>query len=145
MRRLSGLLVSLAVLAGGTASAHELSPAEKRIVPFSADLPTCGDPSVLENISSNFAQTEAKFWQSALTITEYDHIQTLAWRPWGLDLIPRRYCTASVTVSDGRRHRVDYSVREDLGWLGNGWGVEFCVTGLDRQWSYNPACRMARP
>jgi hypothetical protein len=25
------------------------------------------------------------------------------------------------------------------------WGVEWCVVGLDRNWAYNPACKMARP
>jgi len=42
-------------------------------------------------------------------------------------------------------HRIDYSVREDLGIIGATWGVEFCVHGLDRNWAYAPACRMARP
>lgn len=134
------------VLSGATgASAYEVTPAEKRILPYSADLPNCGDPSVLAAISSRFAEKEAKFWNSALTIVEYEHIRALAWRPGGLDLIPRRYCTASATVSDGKRRRIDYSVREDLDFIGNGWGVEWCVTGLDRNWAYQPACRMARP
>jgi hypothetical protein len=26
-----------------------------------------------------------------------------------------------------------------------GWGVNFCVEGLDRNWAYNPDCRAARP
>jgi len=25
------------------------------------------------------------------------------------------------------------------------WGVEWCVVGLDRNWAYNPACKMAQP
>ena len=29
--------------------------------------------------------------------------------------------------------------------IGAYWGVEWCVVGLDRNWSYNPACKMARP
>jgi hypothetical protein len=28
---------------------------------------------------------------------------------------------------------------------GASWGVEWCIVGLDRNWSYNPACKMARP
>ena len=31
------------------------------------------------------------------------------------------------------------------GLLGAGWGVEWCVMGLDRNWAFNPACKMARP
>ncbi len=127
------------------AQAYEVVPAEKRVIPYVADLPTCGDPSVLASISSKFAEKEARFWNSRLTIVEYAHIKPLAWRPWGLDTIPRRYCTASATVSDGRRSRIDFSVREDLDFIGNGWGVEWCVLGLDRNMAFSPACRMARP
>ena len=29
--------------------------------------------------------------------------------------------------------------------IGSSWGVEWCVVGLDRNWAYNPACKMARP
>jgi hypothetical protein len=73
----------------------ELTPAEERTLPYEANLPFCGDPSVLARIATNFAEKEAKFWRSELTIVEYGDIKPLAWRPWGLDLIPRRYCTAT--------------------------------------------------
>jgi hypothetical protein len=29
--------------------------------------------------------------------------------------------------------------------LGAGQGVEWCVVGLDRNWAYNPKCKMALP
>jgi hypothetical protein len=92
-----------------------------------------------------FAEKEAKFWNSTLTITQYENIQRIAWRPWGLDTIPRRYCTATAWTSDGVRRKIDYSVREDLGIIGASWGVEYCVKGLDRAWAFAPGCRMARP
>lgn len=144
MRRLILLLCALAG-ASTAAFAYDVTPAEKRIIPYLAQLPTCGDPSVLSEVTARFAQKEGEYWHSGLTILEYENIKPLAWRPWGLDTIPRRYCTASATVSDGRRTRVDYSVREDLDFLGNGWGIEWCVLGLDRNLAYTPACRMARP
>ena len=144
MRRLILLLCALAG-ASTAAFAYDVTPAEKRIIPYVAQLPTCGDPSVLREVTARFAEKEVEYWHSALTILEYENIKPLAWRPWGLDTIPRRYCTASATVSDGRRTRVDYSVREDLDFIGNGWGIEWCVLGLDRNLAYTPACRMARP
>jgi hypothetical protein len=107
--------VTAALALTGGAGARELTPAEKRILPYAADLPVCGDPSILAEISTRFAEKEAKFWNSNLTIVEYERIAPLAWRPWGLDFIPRRYCTATATVSNGRKSRVDYSVREDTG------------------------------
>lgn len=130
---------------GSAAMARDMIPAEKRILPFTANLPVCHDTGVLEDISTRFAEKERKFWNSSLTIVQYDEIRPVAWRPWGLDTIPRRFCTATATVSDGRRHTVNYSVREDLGFSGFDNGTEFCVVGLDRNWAYAPACRLARP
>ena len=38
-----------------------------------------------------------------------------------------------------------YSINEDLGIIGFGFGVEWCVGGLDRNDAYAPNCKMARP
>ena len=38
-----------------------------------------------------------------------------------------------------------YSITEDAGMIGVSYGVEFCVVGLDREWSYQPACLRAKP
>ena len=46
-------------------------------------------------------------------------------------------------VSDGKLRHVHYSIIEDGGFAGFGQGVEWCVTGLDRNWAYNPICRAA--
>lgn len=145
MRRTLAILGCVLAALPSLARASEIVPAEKRVIPYAADLPTCGDPTVLATISTRFTETGEKFWGSDLTIVEYANIKPVAWRPWGLDTIPRRYCTAQVTVSDGRHTRIDYSVREDLDFFGNGFGIEWCVLGLDRNLAYSPSCRMARP
>lgn len=145
MRRFLLALGCALGLFGPAAQASEIVPSEKRVIPYVADLPACGDPRVLAFISSRFSEREAKFWGSGMTLVEYSHIKPLAWRPWGLDTIPRRYCYAKVLTSQGTYHRVDYSVREDLGFLGIGWDVNWCVLGLDRNLAYSPSCRMARP
>lgn len=124
---------------------QEVVPAEGRVLPYDADFAPCQDTSVLGQITAQFAEKESKFWNSALTITGYEGIQRIAWRPWGLDYIPRRFCTATASLSDGKKRRIDYSVREDLGFAGFGRGVHFCVAGLDRNYANAPACRMARP
>lgn len=126
---------------------EEISPAEERIFPFDADIPGCQEAKVLEELSSQFAEKEAQYWNSSLTIVAVDHIERTAWRPWGVDFYPRRFCTATATTSDGKRRKVDYSVRESLGLIGATWGVEFCVHGLDRNlaYAYATACREARP
>jgi hypothetical protein len=143
--RLVTLLIACVLALSSTAIAREITPAEKRVRGYNTELPPCHALAVLEKISSYFAEKEAKYWQSDLRIVEYVKIRPVAWRPWGLDLIPRRFCTGMVTISDGSRRRIDYSVREDLGIIGADWGVEWCVAGLDRNWAYNPACKMAQP
>jgi hypothetical protein len=99
----------------------------------------------LSTISSQFHEKESSFWNSSLTITGFGRIHETAFRPWQSDNIPRRYCSADVMTSDGKLRAVHYSIIEDGGFAGFGQGVEWCVTGLDRNWAYNPACKAARP
>ena len=106
-------------------------------------LPPC--EAGLETITYRFAQKEGRFWNSSLQIVGYERVREIAFRPWAPDTIPRRFCTAVATVTDGRKHTVNYSIGEDTNMIGMFWGVEWCVVGLDRNWAYNPACKMARP
>jgi hypothetical protein len=96
-------------------------------------------------ITTQFQEKESMYWNSKLKITAYGDIHEIAFRPWQSDNIPRRYCTGSVMLSDGKVHGINYSIVEDGGFAGFGQGVEWCVVGLDRNWSYNPACKAAAP
>jgi hypothetical protein len=108
-------------------------------------VPLCTDHGPLDKIVARFANKESDFWNSSLKIVKFDDIREIAWEPWATGTIPRRYCTGSVLVSDGKRHAINYSIIEDAGMIGSEYGVEWCVAGLDRNWAYNPACRAARP
>jgi hypothetical protein len=99
----------------------------------------------LGTITWQFQHKESTFWNSPLTITGFGRIHEIAFRPWQSDNIPRRYCSADVMTSDGKLRAVHYSIIEDGGFAGYGQGVEWCVTGLDRNWAYNPGCKAARP
>ena len=99
----------------------------------------------LSTITTQFQEKESTFWNSALTITAYGRIHETAFRPWQSDNIPRRFCSGDVMLSDGKMRSVHYSIVEDGGFAGFGQGVEWCVTGLDRNWAFNPACKAARP
>jgi hypothetical protein len=101
--------------------------------------------AALSTITSQFAEKEHTFWNSALTITAYGRIHEIAFRPWQSDNIPRRYCGGDAMLSDGKTHTVYFSLIEDGGFAGFGQGVEWCLTGLDRNWANNPACRAAGP
>lgn len=120
-------------------------PAERRIVAYSGSLPACAAAGVIGEVGSEFAARESRDWNSSLSIASFDRIDEGPLRPWGLDFIPRRFCTAKVTLSDLTRTTVSYSVREKLGFWGLTYDVNWCVQGLDRHKTYAPDCKMARP
>ena len=106
-------------------------------------LPPC--EAALGRIAARFGEKESRFWNSDLQILDFERVRETAYRPWAAGTIPRRLCSAVALVSDGRKHQVNYWIGEDTGMIGASWGVEWCVVGLDRDWAYNPRCKMARP
>ncbi|MDB5549984.1 MAG: hypothetical protein JWP21_3431 [Tardiphaga sp.] len=141
---LGALLVLLPAIAG---PAQAADPLEKNFYlsgpRYDGNLPAC--ESMLGRVSSRFAEKESTFWNSALQIVGYDHVQETAFRPWQSDNIPRRYCSARAMLNDGKPRTVHFSIIEDGGIASFGDGIEFCVVGLDRNWAFNPACKAARP
>jgi hypothetical protein len=112
---------------------------------YSARVPLCEDAGPLREIRINFGRKEGRFWNSALEIVDFENVREIAFRPWVDAAIPRRFCKAVVLVSDGIKRPVFYSIIEDGGIIGMTYGVEWCVVGLDRNWAFNPACKMAQP
>jgi hypothetical protein len=142
--------ISVAVAIGGSVTSMQAAgPLEKNFwlsgPRYDNDVPACNEHGPLNKIVSRFRSKEHGFWNSALEIVGFEEIREVAWEPWSSGTIPRRFCTASALVSDGKRHQVNYSIIEDAGMFGAGYGVEWCVAGLDRNWAYNPHCRLARP
>jgi hypothetical protein len=140
-------LIVLAVLTGFGASAQAANFLQKDIYMtgpnYDGVVPPC--EAALDKIASRFAQKEGQYWNSNLQILDFEKVREIAFSPWAAGTIPRRFCSAVATVSDGRKHRVNYWIGEDTGMIGGSWGVEWCVAGLDRNWAFNPACKMARP
>ncbi|HZP79323.1 MAG TPA: hypothetical protein VFB45_24530 [Pseudolabrys sp.] len=110
---------------------------------YDAVVPGC--EAALPWIVSRFSEKEGHYWNSELQITGFERVRETAFMPWAQGTIPRRYCSATAFVTDGHKHHVSYSIAEDAGVIGATWGVDFCVVGLDRNWAYNPRCKMARP
>jgi hypothetical protein len=137
--------LAAAMSAAPPAGARPFVPAEQRNPAWTAQIPTCDDPAVIGHIQRRFDQRESNYWQSGLSIAAVDRVRPIAWRPWGRDYIPRRYCEARAWMSDGRKRTVSYNIIEGGGIIGATWGVEWCVSGLDRLFYYAPNCRMARP
>ena len=144
---LPGCAVVLAAAAAspGPAATRPLVPAERRYIPYDDVLPACDDPAVFERIQGRFHDREAEFWNTGLEILGFGKVAEIGYKTNGLDYIPRRYCTARAYLNDNKSHQVSYSINEDLGIIGFGFGVEWCVGGLDRNDAYAPNCKMARP
>ena len=136
-----------ACLSGASAPAQAANWLQKSIYlsgpGYDGVLPGCD--AALGKIAARFEQKESWYWNSSLQILGFERVRQTAYRPWAKRTIPRRFCSAVALVSDGRKRTVYYWIGEDTGMIGATWGVEWCVVGLDRNWAYNPRCKMARP
>jgi len=145
MKSIAAAIIALLALCGAAQAQGYSTPAEQRYSPYDANLPPCDDPGVLGRISDRFQQKEAEYWNSTLQIGGYDRVRQIGFRANGLGYIPRRYCIARAQVSDLKPRAVIYAIEEDLGIIGWGYGVEWCVVGLDRNLAYAPGCQAVRP
>lgn len=142
-----GVVLLSAIACGGPPASHAASWLEMNTYltgpRYDGALPTCD--AALGTIAARFAEKEGRFWNSDMQILGFDRVRQTAYRPWAVNTIPRRFCSAVALVSDGHKHAVHYSIGEDTGFAGHTWGVNWCVVGFDRNGAYNPRCKMARP
>jgi hypothetical protein len=155
---MGGIMSSRALLLGSWLAALAVLPAGNALAAnwveenfylsgprYDGVLPPCDAQAALGKIASRFGDKERTYWNSSLKIAGFDQIREIAYRPWAANTIPRRFCSAIVRISDGSNRPLHYSIGEDTGMIGSTWGVEWCVVGLDRNWAYNPACKLAQP
>ena len=145
MKRIFVCLAALFVFAATAQAAGVIVPAEERYHPWTGVLPACDDPGVLSRISDRFAQAEAEYWSSSIRLAGFDRIREIGYRANGVAYIPRRYCVARSVDGEGRFRPVVFNIGEDLGIIGWGYGVEWCVLGLDREHAYAPSCSVLKP
>jgi hypothetical protein len=140
--------ILLAALVSGPAFAADAPyshAARGAVVLDDANLPLCDNPGVFRRISSAFQDKESEYWNSDLQLQSFEAPVELGLRPWGPEFIPRRFCQTRAMVSDGQARTVYYSIGKDTGTLGIANGVDWCVTGLDRNLAFSPGCKMAGP
>src|SRR4051812_17052380 len=77
----------------GPVLASEIPPAERREHPSHAAIPGCGNSSVVADITWRFEGREWQFWNPNLKIVGFENAREPAWRPWGLERLPRRFCS----------------------------------------------------
>ena len=112
---------------------------------YDRDLPGCDYSHALDRIISDFHTKEYRFWNSELRIVGIENIHETGDLSWAAQPIPRRFCSGTAVINDGTKHPIKYAIEEDTAIIGLGWGVNFCVAGLDRNSAYRPECLAAGP
>ena len=139
-----GLVAAIAGLPASPSPAPA-GPIERLFTRHHGIVPACDSSWALQIIAGRFGYKEWRYWGSSESISQFGDVREIAYRPWGYEYVPRRYCQAKVRVSDLRNTRVYYSIIEKGGFAGVGWDVEWCVVGYDHNLAYAPNCRAARP
>ena len=142
---LLGLALSLGLASLAHADSEYSGPAERRFSPYVGNVYKCDEPAILGRMQGTFRTTQNAYYKQDLQLTSFDRIKELSLRGNGTAYIPRRYCIARAYLNDQTKHTVIYQIQEDLGMIGWGQGVEWCVVGVDRDNAYNPACSVLRP
>ena len=145
IRRIAAFLFGAAIVGLAASVPVQAGPFERLLTRNTGYVPSCDSSWALNVISWRFGYKERRFWGSPESISQFGDVREIAYRPWGPDFIPRRFCSVKVRVSDLRDTTVYYSIIEKDGFAGVGWGVEWCVVGYDRNLAYAPNCRAARP
>ena len=141
----AGLAFVASVEAAPAQPLQDAPPAEARLQPYSGALPDCADAIVIAEIARRFSDRERDYWESGLALEALDAVRETGLRSRGLSFIPRRHCEGLARFNDGRSRKIVYTIGEGLGFIGLGWGVEWCVDGLDRNHADAPKCAGAGP
>lgn len=108
--------------------------------------PECDADAVLNQIASRFRFSEDRTWNRGFLIEDITSIkslrQTTAQRP---ERVSRRYCQAEAQFSNGRSGKLHYLIEEGAGFVGAGYGVSYCIDGLDPWRVRDGFCRTVRP
>ena len=137
------VLGALLSLAGGLAVAPA-SAADLGV--YLVDPGICGDQRFLGKITSRFRhQVNNVPNLPNVSIVEFRDVHERRYLPATEDSpIGRRYCGATVILSDGVGRPIWYLIEEGMGFASIGDNVEFCVSGFDRWMVYNGRCRILR-
>lgn len=145
---LSALFLTAVVPAGSAMPSGPQPSATSHVVTIAADIArSCDDGAVLKRIISRFRHQVTHVPNLPdVHIVEFRRIHErrnkAATENWP---IPRRYCGAKASMSDGRERDIWYLIEGGMGFATiGGDNVEFCVQGFDRWFVYNGRCRVVR-
>lgn len=142
-RMISALLLAFGLLASG------FVPLPAQAGPLELFLqkktfPECHEIKVLGNIVERFNWAEEETWKRGVYMSDIDNVRPRLLRDSEHRQVPRRYCRATATLTNGHHRTVFYLIEGGGGFAGNGFNLEFCVEGLDRWRVHNGSCRTLR-
>lgn len=145
IRRAGAAIFTAAAVLAGTLT-HQATAADMVRGVYAADPGVCANTRVLGTISSKFGhQVRHVPNLPQVGIAEFLNIRENRFQPSQPDWpIERRYCQASVALTDGYTRDVWYLIEHPMGFAGIGSNVEFCVLGFDRWKVYGGNCRVLR-
>ena len=143
---LAALIALCTPLGTSLAVIQPAKAADLAVVYTEEDSGVCGEAWVLNKITNRFSyQVHHVPNLPDVEIVDFQGIHQHRYLPanetWP---IGRRYCGATVSLSDGHARTIWYLIEEGQGVASIGDNVEFCVAGFDRWMVYNGRCRVLR-
>jgi capsid protein len=137
---------ALAVAAIAVCAMAGVSHAGNFIDPTGTKVSACDDGSFLRSISTRFDyQVRNVPGLPVVSITDFRDIHEHRYIPRNEEWpISRRYCGATVILSDGSKRDLWYLIEARMGFVAARQNVEFCVSGFDRWFVYNGNCRVLK-
>lgn len=146
MARYTNLLAAFVASAAALMAASVAQAADMHENYGGANDAICGHVSVRNAISSRFHHQVTHVPNLPnVNIVSFHDAQLTRYEPAAPDSpIERRYCSASVSLSDGHSRPIHYLIEYGQGFASIGDNVEFCIAGFDRWNVYNSQCSVLR-
>lgn len=141
--------LTAALLLGLAAVATPAAAADYAAAAAVTDPSACADEGVLDTIRHRFAYGAARVEKRDLALVAVEAIREVHVSVGRPSPIPRRWCEAKVTLSDGTRSTLTWVIAYGAGFAGPGLAylhdeVEFCVAGHDPWRVHDGTCRTTR-
>lgn len=131
------------VLSLGCAEAADVEPSLVIQAPAAVDT-SCDRPSVLRRIEMRFAYAEHTNWHRGFLIEEINNPRPTLHPYAEPGIIKREYCMADGLMTNGNTNVIFYTIEHNVGFVGIGTYVDFCVLGLDPWHVHDGECRAVR-
>lgn len=107
-------------------------------------IPLCADPGLAGRVVNQFNDVERTYWNGQHTLVSLAGMFENGFHPARDDKVARRWCRGIALFADGAQRQIVLELSADTGFVGIGYGLAYCIQGLDRHWTYAPNCRVLR-